>query len=188
MSKALIAARSAIEIIPDTNLRDLCEESLFTEDRAMQVLAFHRLYGAPVSEQNDSTISHMTDERIGMRLGLIIEELKELAEDGFGVKINFTFNVDKDPETYYDITDALISSGYRNLEEVADALGDISYVTDGFAIEAGFDLNEVISEIHASNLTKLGEDGLPIHREDGKILKGPYFVEPDIASILERNN
>jgi predicted HAD superfamily Cof-like phosphohydrolase len=45
---------------------------------------------------------------------------------------------------------------------------------------------EVFEEIQRSNMSKLGEDGLPILREDGKILKGNNYSKPDIKSILEQ--
>ncbi len=54
----------------------------------------------------------------------------------------------------------------------------------GFALEAGIDLNAVIAEIQASNMTKLGEDGQVIRREDGKVMKGTGYVKPDIAAVL----
>jgi predicted HAD superfamily Cof-like phosphohydrolase len=48
----------------------------------------------------------------------------------------------------------------------------------------GIDLDDVLSEVQRSNLSKLGEDGLPIYREDGKVLKGPNFFTPDIEKVL----
>lgn len=50
----------------------------------------------------------------------------------------------------------------------------------------GIDIDEVLQEIMASNMSKLGEDGLPIYREDGKVLKGPNFFEPKILEILKK--
>lgn len=67
---------------------------------------------------------------------------------------------------------------------VADALADLAYVVYGAAIEYGIDLDRVIAAVHASNMTKLGPDGRPIYREDGKVLKGPGYVPPDIAGAL----
>jgi predicted HAD superfamily Cof-like phosphohydrolase len=46
-------------------------------------------------------------------------------------------------------------------------------------------IEEVFAEIQRSNMSKLGEDGQPIYREDGKVMKGPNYFRPDIASILE---
>lgn len=72
-----------------------------------------------------------------------------------------------------------------NLIEVADALADIAYVVYGAAITYGIDLDAVIAEVHRSNMTKMGEDGKPIRRADGKVLKGPRYEPPNIAAVLE---
>lgn len=69
--------------------------------------------------------------------------------------------------------------------EIADALGDMVYVIYGMAIELGINLDACVTEIHRSNMSKLGEDGLPIYREsDNKVLKGPNYSPPDIKSII----
>jgi len=73
-----------------------------------------------------------------------------------------------------------------NLVEVADALGDMLYILCGTLITHGMQgkIEEVFAEIQRSNMSKLGEDGQPIYREDGKVMKGPNYFRPDIASIL----
>ncbi|MDT0559189.1 nucleoside triphosphate pyrophosphohydrolase family protein [Ichthyenterobacterium sp. W332] len=75
----------------------------------------------------------------------------------------------------------------NDLVEVADALGDMLYILCGTIIEHGLQhkIEEVFEEIQRSNMSKLGEDGEPIYREDGKVLKGPNYFKPNIASILE---
>lgn len=76
----------------------------------------------------------------------------------------------------------------NNIIEIADALGDIVYIAFGTALTYGIDLDAVLDEIHKSNMSKLGTDGKPIYREDGKVLKGPNYRKPDIAAVLlERN-
>jgi predicted HAD superfamily Cof-like phosphohydrolase len=67
---------------------------------------------------------------------------------------------------------------------VADALADIVYVAYGTAHVYGIDLDAVLDEVHASNMTKLGADGRPVRRADGKVLKGPHYRPPDIAAVL----
>lgn len=67
---------------------------------------------------------------------------------------------------------------------IADALGDIVYVAYGAAITYGIDLDAVIREIHRANMSKLGPDGRPVIREDGKVLKGPGYSPPEIAGVL----
>lgn len=67
---------------------------------------------------------------------------------------------------------------------IADALGDMVYVIYGTALTYGIDLNAVITEIHRANMSKLGEDGHPIYRGDGKVLKGPNYIPPDIEAVM----
>ena len=67
---------------------------------------------------------------------------------------------------------------------VADALADIVYVAYGTAHVYGIDLDAVLDEVHSSNMTKLGADGLPVRRADGKVLKGPDYRPPDIEAVL----
>ncbi len=76
----------------------------------------------------------------------------------------------------------------NDLVEVADALGDMLYILCGTIIEHGMQhkIEEVFNEIQRSNMSKLGEDGSPIYREDGKVLKGPNYFKPNIKEILDR--
>lgn len=97
-----------------------------------------------------------SDEVAELRIKLIAEELQELVD-----AIN-----DKD------------------IVEVADALTDILYVTYGAGHSFGIDLDRCFNEVQRSNMSKLGEDGKPIYREDGKIMKGPNYSEPDLKSVL----
>ncbi|WP_406684396.1 nucleoside triphosphate pyrophosphohydrolase family protein [Seonamhaeicola sp. MEBiC1930] len=75
-----------------------------------------------------------------------------------------------------------------DLVEVADALGDMLYILCGTIIEHGlqYKIEEVFEEIQRSNMSKLGEDGEPIYREDGKVLKGPNYFKPNIEAILKK--
>lgn len=74
-----------------------------------------------------------------------------------------------------------------DLVEVADALGDMLYILCGTIIEHGMQhkIEEVFNEIQRSNMSKLGADGKPIYREDGKVLKGPNYFKPNIQFILD---
>ena len=74
-----------------------------------------------------------------------------------------------------------------DLVEVADALGDMLYILCGTIIEHGMQekIEEVFNEIQRSNMSKLGADGKPIYREDGKVMKGPNYFKPNIAEILK---
>lgn len=73
----------------------------------------------------------------------------------------------------------------ENIVEVADALTDILYVVYGAGLTFGIDLDKTFAEVHRSNMSKLGPDGKPIYREDGKILKGPDYTPPDLTFILK---
>ena len=81
----------------------------------------------------------------------------------------------------------LEAASANDLVEVADALGDMLYILCGTIIEHGMQdkIEAVFNEIQRSNMSKLGEDGEPIYREDGKVLKGPNYFKPNISDILE---
>lgn len=70
--------------------------------------------------------------------------------------------------------------------EIADALGDMLYILCGTILEHGLQhkIEEVFDEIQRSNMSKLGEDGKPIYREDGKVMKGPNYFKPNFEEIL----
>jgi len=91
-----------------------------------------------------------------LRYSLIEEELKELRQ-------------------------ALIE---RDIVEVADALTDLLYVVYGAGHSFGIDLNKCFDEVNSSNMTKLGPEGKPIYREDGKVMKGPGYRAPDLKTLL----
>ncbi|UCD62250.1 MAG: nucleoside triphosphate pyrophosphohydrolase family protein [Flavobacteriaceae bacterium] len=76
----------------------------------------------------------------------------------------------------------------NDLAEVADALGDMLYILCGTILEHGMQhkIEEVFEEIQRSNMSKLGKDGKPIYREDGKVLKGPEYFKPNIQAILDK--
>ncbi|MDA0913072.1 MAG: nucleoside triphosphate pyrophosphohydrolase family protein [Bacteroidetes bacterium] len=71
--------------------------------------------------------------------------------------------------------------------EIADALGDQLYILCGTILSHGMQhvIEDVFMEIQASNMSKLGANGEPIYREDGKVLKGPNYFRPNIAKVLD---
>ena len=75
--------------------------------------------------------------------------------------------------------------GKGSLLEVADALTDILYVVYGAGHSFGIDLDDCFNEVHRSNMTKLGEDGRPMYRDDGKVMKGPGYEEPNLLPFVE---
>src|SRR6056300_1878313 len=120
------------------------------------VKIFHETYNLNYKE---SSIDDIGNEKINLRFKLMSEENEE----------------------YLD------AATNNDLVEVADALGDMLYILCGTIIEHGlqYKIEEVFEEIQRSNMSKLGPDGNPIYREDGKVLKGPNYFKPDIASILD---
>ena len=74
----------------------------------------------------------------------------------------------------------------NDIIEVADALGDMLYILCGTIIEHGmFDIIEdVFDEIQKSNMSKLGADGKPIYRKDGKVMKGPNYFKPNFSKFF----
>ena len=74
--------------------------------------------------------------------------------------------------------------GKRSMLEIADALTDILYVVYGAGHAFGIDLDECFNEVHRSNMTKLGEDGRPLYRDDGKVMKGPNYEDPNLEQFL----
>ena len=97
-------------------------------------------------------------------------------------KNKLRFNLMKEEnEEYFE------AANNNDMVEVADALGDMLYILCGTIIEHGMQhkIDEIFSEIQNSNMSKLGADGNPIYREDGKVLKGPNYFKPNIKGILE---
>ncbi|MET8285133.1 MULTISPECIES: MazG nucleotide pyrophosphohydrolase domain-containing protein [unclassified Streptomyces] len=70
------------------------------------------------------------------------------------------------------------------LDRLAHELADVVYVAYGTALVHGIDLDEVIAEVHRSNMTKLGPDGHVARRADGKVLKGEHYRAPDVTAVL----
>ncbi len=73
-----------------------------------------------------------------------------------------------------------------DLVEIADALGDQLYILCGTILRHGLQdmIEPIFQEIQRSNMSKLDENGKPIYREDGKVLKSALYFKPDIAKIL----
>lgn len=92
------------------------------------------------------------------------------------------FNLMKEENEEY-----LEAAQNKDIVEVADALGDMLYILCGTIIEHGLQhlIEDVFDEIQRSNMSKLGEDGKPIYREDGKVMKGPNYFKPDFTKIIQ---
>jgi len=84
----------------------------------------------------------------------------------------------------------LTAEEYRELataespEEIMKESCDLVYVIMGMFVEFGWDFDEAFKRVHESNLSKLDDDGKPLYREDGKILKGPNYTAPTLKDLL----
>jgi predicted HAD superfamily Cof-like phosphohydrolase len=105
--------------------------------------------------------------------------IAELSEKDFMLRYNL---MKEENEEYLD------ACKEGNLTEIADALGDMMYILFGTIVRHGLQhkIEEVFAEIHRSNMSKLDENGKPIYREDGKILKSSLYFKPQIKEVLER--
>ena len=72
----------------------------------------------------------------------------------------------------------------KNIEETADALTDILYVTYGAGHAFGIDLDKCFDEVQKSNMSKLDKFGNPIYNDQGKVMKGPLYFKPNFKKIL----
>jgi predicted HAD superfamily Cof-like phosphohydrolase len=87
-------------------------------------------------------------------------------------------------------TNEYIDACFKNsLVDIADALGDQLYILCGTILKHGMQhiIEDVFDEIQESNMSKLGEDGKPVLRDDGKILKGPGYFKPDLSKFIKVN-
>tara|TARA_B100001540_G_scaffold26875_1_gene22399 strand:+ start:38 stop:427 length:390 start_codon:yes stop_codon:yes gene_type:complete len=124
-----------------------------------------------------------------------IEQVKEFA-DTFNIKYSDDMNVNIDESTIdlrfrlmqEENLEYLEAAKNKDIVEVADALGDILYILCGTILTHGLQhkIVEVFNEIQRSNMSKLDINGKPVFREDGKILKGPNYFQPNIKEILEK--
>ena len=126
-----------------------------------QVKAFTEAMGQPVGEDIDDNF-----ELAELRVDLIEEEFDEVLME-----------VDK---LCIDINDYKV-----NKPALTKELADLLYVTIGMAVTFGLPLCEVFERVHQSNMSKLGEDGKPIYREDGKVMKGPNYQPPQLGDLFE---
>ena len=127
------------------------------KNKLSAVTTFHKAFGLGV---NNTPTADIDESTMNLRFSLMDEENKEYFE----------------------------AIQNKDMIEVADALGDMLYILCGTIITHGMQdvIDEVFEEIQRSNMSKLGNDGKPIYREDGKVLKGPNYFKPDIAKILKQ--
>ena len=95
-------------------------------------------------------------------MNLIVEEFKELLE----------------------ADSSLFRIGNDIKEACLKELADLVYVCYQYAEHQGWFLDEALDRVHKSNMSKLDEDGKPIYRDDGKVLKGPNYKPPDLSDLF----
>jgi len=141
-----------------------------------QVVAFHVANDQPILKRPQVP----SDDRVRLRLALIAEEFVEL----LAASVSDLFEVGDELRI---VTDFLKAAHVRvDLPEFVDALADLDYVVEGTRLEFGIDGDPIAAEVHRSNMSKLGADGKPVRREDGKIMKGPNYSPPDIVGELRK--
>jgi predicted HAD superfamily Cof-like phosphohydrolase len=97
-----------------------------------------------------------------MQRSLIVEEFKE----------------------FLDAENQLIMGLTVNSAECLKELSDLVYVCYQYAANLGWDLDEALNRVHQSNMSKLDDNGNPIYREDGKVLKGPNYQPPNLNDLV----
>ena len=105
----------------------------------------------------------LTEDELKLRLRLISEEWEEFCLELAGIDLG-------DPN-----------------EAVIKEACDLVYVIVGTCVALGYDFEEAFRRVHASNMSKLGPDGRPVKRPDGKVIKGPNYKLPDLTSCLPTN-
>lgn len=132
---------------------------------------------------SDTPTKDVSVDTIKLRLKLGLEELEELffaVLDDSAAKM-----VNKDFRSINDFINKIPDSSFSvNLIEVADALTDIEYINNGTAAVFGIPLDDTFQEVHRSNMSKLDAKGLPVFREDGKVIKSDLYSPPDLKSVL----
>ena len=113
-------------------------------------------------------------------LGVAKKPTIDLSEETIKLRFNL---MKEENEEYYE------AAKRNDMIEVADALGDMLYILCGTILSHGMQnkIHEIFEEIQRSNMSKLDEDGKPIYRSDGKVMKGPKYFKPNITAILKNN-
>lgn len=111
-----------------------------------------------------------------LRMSLLREELREVEEEAGNIE----------DVIYQGIIEGDVSK--EDLKRVKAALlkelCDLQYVLSGFVVTFGLPFDEAFNRVHESNMSKLGPEGKPIYREDGKVLKGPNYKKPDLSDLV----
>ena len=125
-------------------------------------------------------LKHVEDFHNAFGLGVAKKPTIDLSKET--IKLRFDL-MKEENEEYFE------AAKRNDMVEVADALGDMLYILCGTILSHGMQdkIHEIFEEIQTSNMSKLGDDGKPIYRKDGKVMKGPKYFKPNIRAILEGN-
>ena len=125
-------------------------------------------------------LKHVEDFHNAFGLGVAKKPTIDLSKET--IKLRFDL-MKEENEEYFE------AAKRNDMVEVADALGDMLYILCGTILSHGMQdkIHEIFEEIQTSNMSKLGDDGKPIYRKDGKVMKGPKYFKPNIRGILEGN-
>ena len=132
---------------------------------------FQKAYNSHVGVTVDDNPTEFL-EVLKLRHNLIEEELNEFYKAVF--------------DTYCAHMDYDDAAKKKAMVEMIDGITDLLYVVVGTAVAFGIPIDTAFERVHASNLSKLGEDGKPIYRKDGKILKGPNFFPPKLTDLVTK--
>ena len=125
-------------------------------------------------------LKHVEDFHNAFGLGVAKKPTIDLSKETIKLRFNL---MKEENEEYFE------AAKRNDMVGVADALGDMLYILCGTILSHGMQdkIHEIFEEIQSSNMSKLGDDGKPIYRKDGKVMKGPKYFKPNIRAILEGN-
>lgn len=138
------------------------------------VREFHIAFDIPVKES--PTIPYI--DRVLLRQRLIQEEFREVDAEFDRITSKLRHGV----PSPYGYTKA--RQVYIDIARLAKELSDLRVVCEGTELEFGIPGDVVYAEVHRSNMSKLGSDGKPVRRHDGKVLKGPDYEEADVLRAM----
>ena len=132
-----------------------------------QAVAFRKAYDQEMLE-GMVRYGFVKEKLFDMQAGLVEEEANEFLE------------------ACKDLRDA--ANTPANHYEVLKELSDLVFVCYQFAATYGLDLDAAMDRVFESNMSKLGDDGKPIYRDDGKVLKGPKYKKPNLDDLVQLGN
>lgn len=189
------AAQSAVQLLRDAGQSLELRGARWEEQPALFESPGPSLRAVPRAGLETLADSHRERELEGRlaALGSVCESVLEFHE---------AFDLPREPTPTVHVSDLLAAlrvnllqeevgefveaSEKRDLIAIADALADVVYVAYGSAITYGIDLDAVIREVHRANMSKLDENGRPVLREDGKVMKSNRYRRPEVGEVLAR--